>query len=161
MWADVGLVRDAAGLARAASELQRLDDEVAELLAAAETIPGAAAAGGPLRELLETRNLVTAGALVTAAAALRRESRGAHHRLDHPSEDADWRRRILVTARPGAEPLLTLSVPIVEPPTAVTPEVAERAAQVAELAVAGRVHGVIARGGDPGGLVAPAGEGWQ
>lgn len=155
MGADVGLVRDADGLARAADELRRLDGEVAELLAEAEGEAGAGAAGGLLRDLLETRNLVTAGELIVAAAALRRESRGAHHRLDHPDEDAAWRRRVLVTARPGAAPLLALSAPIAEPPSAVAAGVSggavgpERAVEVVGAPFAGRVHGAVARGADP------------
>jgi L-aspartate oxidase len=149
MWADVGLVRDAAGLVRAADELRRLEGEVAELLAEAERDAGAAAAGGLLRELLETRNMITAGALITAAAELRRESRGAHHRLDHPSEDVDWRRRVLVTARPGAAPLLALSAAIAVPPAAAAVGEAERAAEAAAAPLAGRFHGVMAQRVEP------------
>ncbi|HEX6203927.1 MAG TPA: L-aspartate oxidase [Thermoanaerobaculia bacterium] len=114
MAADVGLVRDAAGMARAAEELRWLETEAAELLRDAEDRAGAAAAGGVLRDLLETRNLLTAGTLVTAAARVRRESRGAHYRSDFPHEDAGWRRRVLVTARTGAEPLLMLSAPLAD-----------------------------------------------
>jgi L-aspartate oxidase len=141
MWADVGLVRDAAGLARAADELRRLEGEVAELVGEAEQVAATGAAGGLLRDLLETRNLITAGALITAAAELRRESRGAHHRLDHPSEDADWRRRVLVTARPGVAPLLALSAAIAD---AAAVGQAERAAGAAAAPLAGRFHGVMA-----------------
>jgi L-aspartate oxidase len=165
MGADVGLVRDAAGLARAADELRRLDSEVAELVAEAEHGAGAGAAGGLLRDLLETRNLVTAGELVVAAAALRRESRGAHHRLDHPDEDAAWRRRVLVTARPGAAPLLALSAPIAEPPAAAAAGAlgaagSERTDEVVGVPFAGRVHGAVVRGAEPSpGRLSPPTEG--
>jgi L-aspartate oxidase len=153
MWADVGLVRDAVGLARAADELRRLEAEVAELLAEAEENAAATAAGGLLRDLLETRNLITAGALVVAAAEFRRESRGAHHRLDHPSEDADWRRRVLVTARPGVAPHLALSAAIADPSAAAGE--AERTAEAVAVPFVGRLHGAKARGAEAPRQAAP------
>ena len=78
MTTHVGVLRDAAGLERAAAELTSID---AEAEAAGGSI-GLGAAG--LRALHEIRSLATVGRAVAAAAADREESRGAHHRLDHP-----------------------------------------------------------------------------
>jgi aspartate oxidase len=78
MTASVGVLRDAAGLERAASELASIDAEAQ----AAGSADGAGAAGR--RALYEIRSLATVGRAVAAAAADREESRGAHHRLDHP-----------------------------------------------------------------------------
>ena len=44
----------------------------------------------------ELRNLASVAGAVLAAAAARRESRGAHTRLDHPDTDAAFHRRLVV-----------------------------------------------------------------
>ena len=65
-----GVLRDGAGLEQAAKA-------VATVAAAAEGI-------GAGRDLAELDNLLTVGRAVVTAATERRESRGCHHRLDHP-----------------------------------------------------------------------------
>jgi L-aspartate oxidase len=80
-WERIGLVRDGAGLAAASTRLAELH---------ATLPPGAG----------ETRSVVTVAWLIAAAAAHRRESRGAHYRTDAPVADPAWRARLLV--RPGA-----------------------------------------------------------
>jgi L-aspartate oxidase len=90
MWLRVGLVRDGAGLAMAQAEL-------ADVGKAMEALSGEVEGGGPVAErvaLLETRNLLTAARLVSAAALVRCESRGAHYREDFPREDATQRHRL-------------------------------------------------------------------
>ena len=85
MWDHAGLLREAAGL---------------EL--AAKTLEGPRAPGdrtgqggtGPLAAL-EDADLAVAARLVVAGALARTESRGAHHRTDHPSTDARARRTLL------------------------------------------------------------------
>jgi L-aspartate oxidase len=72
MWAGVGVERDAEGLA----------DARARLAALRET-------GDP-----ETDNLLLVARMTAAAAALRRESRGAHHRRDHPEPDPEQAHRV-------------------------------------------------------------------
>ncbi len=63
MTAHAGVLRDAAGLARAASQLDLIESDAVDH---------------------EVRNLATVGRALVAAAAEREESRGTHHRLDHP-----------------------------------------------------------------------------
>lgn len=64
----------------------------------------------------ELANLLTVGRLMTEAALLREESRGAHYRADHPSSVAEWRRRILFLPSvgqgsiPSAESVRAVSV---------------------------------------------------
>lgn len=70
---NVGLVRDAAGLHAAAAGL-------AELAGRFDT----ARPSRDVRAWAEARNLLLVARLVTAFAEARRESRGAHCRLDHP-----------------------------------------------------------------------------
>lgn len=77
MWAGLGVERDHAGIARAADAMNAWDDETA----------------GPYDtpDAWETRNLLTLGRCIAAAALARTESRGAHYRVDFPRESADWR----------------------------------------------------------------------
>ncbi|MGH2698705.1 MAG: L-aspartate oxidase [Actinomycetota bacterium] len=70
----LGIERDAEGLRRAHDELE----EVARLAPTTD------------RRLLELRFGARAARLVARAASLRRESRGVHHRLDHPDPDPAW-----------------------------------------------------------------------
>lgn len=72
LWADAGLVRDAAGLAHAAGIL-------AAWRSAARPAPTTEAA-------YEDENLLQVATALVAAAAARRESVGAHARRDRPSE---------------------------------------------------------------------------
>jgi fumarate reductase flavoprotein subunit len=80
MWNDVGILRDAAGLARADAKLREL-----RLALHATGI-----AGADLRynltwhDWLNLENLLTVSGAIRAAAEARAESRGAHFREDHP-----------------------------------------------------------------------------
>ncbi len=83
MWADVGMVRDGKSLDCAKSML------------------AAWAAHPPEphdRESVELRGMLTCARLVTEAALLREESRGAHFRRDFPETREDWRRRLVFRA---------------------------------------------------------------
>lgn len=66
MYANVGLVRNAAGLREALARIAELEADGEE---------------GPLR------NLLVAGRLIAEAALARHESRGSHYRSDYPEAD--------------------------------------------------------------------------
>ena len=72
MAADVGVIRDAAGLSRALATIDAL-----EVRARAPRF----------------RNMLTAAKLIAAAALRRTESRGSHYRSDFPAPDPAWQRR--------------------------------------------------------------------
>ena len=57
----------------------------------------------------EAANLHTLATALTAAAALRRESRGGHVRRDLPAQDAAWRRHVLVRVDASGELLVGAS----------------------------------------------------
>jgi L-aspartate oxidase len=82
MWEKAGLVRTGEGLREALAGIEALSLAIP---------PGA----------VEARNAATVSRLIAAAALARPESRGAHHRADHPRSDPAWRRRILL-ARAGS-----------------------------------------------------------
>ena len=71
MWRDVGLVRSMTGLRRAQLDIDRLSR-------------------GMGRRVGEIANLLTVARLVTTAATLRTESRGAHFRRDFPRPSRHW-----------------------------------------------------------------------
>ena len=71
MWRDVGLVRSMTGLRRAQLDIDRLGR-------------------GMGRRVGEIANLLTVARLVTTAATLRTESRGAHFRRDFPRLSRHW-----------------------------------------------------------------------
>ena len=71
MWRDVGLVRSMTGLRRAQLDIDRLSR-------------------GRGNRVGETANLLTVARLVTTAATLRTESRGAHFRRDFPRPTRHW-----------------------------------------------------------------------
>jgi fumarate reductase flavoprotein subunit len=82
MWSDAGIVRDAAGLARADAALADMTDALARY-----RLP--AAARDPAYNLawhdwLNLESLVAVSRAIVAAAQARTESRGAHFRSDHP-----------------------------------------------------------------------------
>ena len=74
---DVAVVRDAAGLDRAAAEIARISLHLDGLH------------GLFSRDYWEVRNLAMAASQLIAAAAHRHESRGAHYRSDFPQTDPD------------------------------------------------------------------------
>jgi len=116
-WEEVGLVRHRRGLERA---LRELDHLAASLRS--EGHGGVRAGAAPTIAELETRNLLTVGRTVAAAALARGESRGSHHRTDFPDEDPRLAERRFWLYRPGAGDFPLESAPAL--PDATWPAVA-------------------------------------
>ena len=80
MWEDAGIVRDAEGLSRAKAVLSAWDAAMPEPTD---------------RQSQELADLMLCSRLVTEAALLREESRGAHFRRDFPEPREDWRHHLV------------------------------------------------------------------
>ena len=80
MWDKVGIIRSGEGL-----------EEAADILATRESLLSQASD----RPSYELNNLVLCARLVTEAALLRRESRGAHFRVDFPQTSPEWQHHIV------------------------------------------------------------------
>ncbi len=80
MWDDAGIVRDVAGLARAAVALERLGTELA-----GTGLPDAQRAFNlTWHDALNLANLIAVSRAIVRAAQAREDSRGAHYRSDYP-----------------------------------------------------------------------------
>ena len=97
MWERAGLVRDAEGLAIAATAVERL----AERLRGAGA-PGHGALNTAWQDWLDLDSQLTAAHLIIASALARRESRGAHWRRDFPAPVATPPVSVRVQRRDGA-----------------------------------------------------------
>jgi fumarate reductase flavoprotein subunit len=81
MWNDVGILRDAAGLARAAAELDRLHEWLGRT-GLADRDP---AFNLTWHDWLNLDSLLGVSKVIARAAMAREDSRGAHHREDFPA----------------------------------------------------------------------------
>ena len=84
MWEDVGIVRDAASLARGAGLLADLDRRLDAVGVAADDL----AFNLTWHDWLNLKNLVLVSRAIAAAATAREDSRGAHWRADFPKASA-------------------------------------------------------------------------
>ncbi|MBI2861650.1 MAG: FAD-binding protein [Chloroflexi bacterium] len=114
MWRDVGI-------ARMEASCQRALDEITEIAARADDLavdPGRRY-NTELLDALNLRFMLTAAEAMGRAALERRESRGAHFRLDHPErDDAHWQRNIVLWREGGHLRWRLETVPSAMAPTA-------------------------------------------
>jgi L-aspartate oxidase len=83
LWDKAGIVRDGAGLEKAAATLAAWQGSLPEPCD---------------RATWEMLNLIITGRLMTEAALMRLESRGAHYRTDHPMPQEEWHKHIVLKA---------------------------------------------------------------
>ena len=84
MWREVGIVRDGESLARAKAVLSAWSFESLRM-----------SGERSCRESQELADMLTCARLVTEAALMREESRGAHFRRDFPAPREEWRRHLV------------------------------------------------------------------
>jgi len=87
----VGIIRRAGEMEEALQRLEKLKERAQSL-----TVEGHQQFNPGWHLALDLRNMLLVSECVAKAALLRTESRGGHTRDDHPSMDADWRRKLLV-----------------------------------------------------------------
>jgi len=93
MWNNVGVIRDSFMLVDAYTRLSEIRDSTRSILAK------------PGKQLLNALELIMSldvCEFIIRAAMERRESRGAHFRLDHPEEDPAWRKTIILSKKDDA-----------------------------------------------------------
>ncbi|NKE61217.1 fumarate reductase/succinate dehydrogenase flavoprotein subunit [Lentzea sp. PSKA42] len=87
----VGIIRRAGEMEEALQRLEKLKERAQSL-----TVEGHQQFNPGWHLALDLRNMLLVSECVARAALLRTESRGGHTRDDHPSMDAEWRRKLLV-----------------------------------------------------------------
>jgi succinate dehydrogenase/fumarate reductase flavoprotein subunit len=97
MWEKVGLVRDAAGLQAAVVELDAIARELT-----AVAVPGHLGFNLAWQDWLSVTSQTTVSRLIAVSALARTESRGAHHRSDHPDTAPGIPYAVRVQQRAGA-----------------------------------------------------------
>lgn len=89
MWANASISRTEASLSQALEDIERLKTEMLPRLGV--TNNGSMQYNKELVEDMETVNLVRVAEILVKSAIMRRESRGAHYRLDYPQrDDKNW-----------------------------------------------------------------------
>lgn len=92
MWEYVGIYRDEAGLTHAKKALKRLTREAKDMHARTDTPQR----NRDVQDCLEVGNMLQTAQAVIDAATLRKESRGAHSRIDYPASLEKWKKNIVV-----------------------------------------------------------------
>lgn len=87
MWEKAGIVRGETGLREALHEVERLKEMESGLRASS---------GRKMLEVLEVSMALRVAEMIIRSALERRESRGAHYRVDYPEESEEWLRMVVV-----------------------------------------------------------------
>jgi fumarate reductase (CoM/CoB) subunit A len=104
----VGVLRNGDGLRKAIQTLDKIRAEKGEQLFFSEE-----RSSRGLADLQEVRNMLTVARMVTSAALMRTETRGAHTREDYPeTDDANWLKNIYIRSLNGKMKLEARPVPL-------------------------------------------------
>jgi len=98
----VGVIRNEDGLRRASDAIDRIRREKIGKLCL-----GHEKSLRRMATLLEVENLALVGELVTSAALMRKETRGAHSREDYPEQDERWAKNIVFQLKNGRTKIIT------------------------------------------------------
>ena len=97
MWDKVGIFRDEKRLMEAKKAIAKLEIEAKNM----KTRTALSERNRDLQDCLEIENMLVTAKSVVDAAILRKESRGAHSRLDFPKILPEWRKNIVVRNKNG------------------------------------------------------------
>jgi succinate dehydrogenase/fumarate reductase flavoprotein subunit len=99
-WDNFGPSRDETGMQKGLAELEKLRTELGNLAIEDRSL----IYNREKMEAIEVSMMIKTGILVANAALTRKESRGAHYRVDFPSrDDAHWLKNIVLSKDPGGE----------------------------------------------------------
>jgi fumarate reductase (CoM/CoB) subunit A len=99
-WDNFGPSRDETGMQKGLAELGKLQTELGNLAIEDHSL----IYNREKMEAIEVSMMLKTGILVANAALSRKESRGAHYRVDFPSrDDAHWLKNIVLNKGPGGE----------------------------------------------------------
>jgi fumarate reductase (CoM/CoB) subunit A len=99
-WDSFGPSRDEEGMQKGLAELERLQTELGNLAIKDRS----STYNREKMEAIEVSLMLKTGILIAKAALSRKESRGAHYRVDFPSrDDAHWLKNIVLSQGPGGE----------------------------------------------------------
>ena len=90
MWNNVAIIRRAQGLKIALQSIASIKDKMARM-----TVPDTTGYNQHIQDALELENMILIAELVTKAALIREESRGAHYRADYPETRDEWKKSII------------------------------------------------------------------
>ncbi len=90
---NVGIVRDGERLSSALSQIDRMEEEVENAL----SVSSIRRYNTEFLDAVELKNMLTCARMIATCALERKESRGAHLRLDYPDkDDAHWLKNIII-----------------------------------------------------------------
>ncbi|MCC7551082.1 MAG: fumarate reductase subunit A [Methanobacterium sp.] len=91
MWNNVAIIRQEKGLETALGRIRSIKEKMKHMI-----VPDVAGYNQHLQDALELENMVLIAKLVTKAAIIREESRGAHYRADYPETRDEWKKSIIL-----------------------------------------------------------------
>jgi succinate dehydrogenase/fumarate reductase flavoprotein subunit len=101
LWENAGIVRDSFKLVDAYERIQEIRTTTRKILARP---------GRQMMAALEVPMALDTAEIIVRAAMARKESRGAHYRTDHPEEDFEWLKTIVITKDEKAISLKTVPI---------------------------------------------------
>jgi succinate dehydrogenase / fumarate reductase flavoprotein subunit len=111
-----GMMQDLVGIVRREEEMRRALDGIGRLRERASRVrvPGHRQFNPGWHTALDLRHLITVSEAITRSALVRKESRGAHFRDDHPAKDPEAGRFNLVVSRDAGGSMQVERRPILE-----------------------------------------------
>jgi len=96
MWTKVAIIRNEEGLKSAIQSIDEIKEKMNHM-----DVADISGYNQHLLDALELENMILIAELVTKAALIREESRGAHYRADYPDKHEEWRKSIVLNRDKG------------------------------------------------------------